>query len=169
MAKRELFLVIDIGSTALHIAEFESIDNSLVLHSFDNLEYNEPLNDDNRQDVVAATVRRALASGRFRAKVANISISGQAAFMRFVKLPPVTDDESSVKKIVEFEAGYYGVKSGAGLGAGEPCHACRIEEDRARIICYRRASGKRIAQSGHALLNDRKAGRMRAGRPEENG
>ena len=83
MAKRELFLVIDIGSTAIHMAEFESMpDNSLILHAFDNLEYNEALSDDNRQDMVAATVRRGLATGKYRAKVASITISGQAAFTR---------------------------------------------------------------------------------------
>src|SRR5210317_1068201 len=105
MAKREHFMVIDIGSTAIHIAEFESMpDNSLVLHSFDNLEYNENLTDENRNEVLTGTIRRSLASGKYKSRIANICISGQSAFMRFVKLPPVTDDESSVKKIVEFEA-----------------------------------------------------------------
>ncbi len=105
MAKRENFLVIDIGSTAIHMAEFESMpDNSLFLHAFDNLEYNESVTEENRRDMISGTVRRALASGKYKSRNANICISGQSAFMRFVKLPPVTDDESSVKKIVEFEA-----------------------------------------------------------------
>ena len=105
MAKRERFLVIDIGSTAIHMAEFESMpDNSLYLYAFDNIEYSESLTEDNRQESISGAVERALASGKYRARIANVCISGQSAFMRFVKLPPVTDDESSVKKIIEFEA-----------------------------------------------------------------
>ncbi len=105
MAKRELFLVIDIGSTAVHIGEFESTQaGALYLHAFDNIEYPETLTEDNRRDVITGVVRRAISTGKYRSRNANVCVSGQSAFMRFVKLPPVTDDEQSVRQIVAFEA-----------------------------------------------------------------
>ncbi len=105
MAKRERFLVIDIGSTAVHVGEFDSGQNdSLILLAFDNVEYSESLTEQNRADVISEAIQRALATGKYSSKSASICVSGQAAFMRFVKLPPVTDDEASVRQIVAFEA-----------------------------------------------------------------
>ncbi len=105
MAKLERFLVIDIGSTAVHVGEFETLANdTLVLLGFDNMEYNEPLTEQNRTEVISEAIDRAMATGKYSSKSANLCVSGQAAFMRFVKLPPVTDDETSVRQIVQFEA-----------------------------------------------------------------
>ena len=105
MAKRERFLVIDIGSMALHIAEFESTTSGgLILFESMNIEYTQAINEQNRTDIISEAIGTALETGKFQSKKVAICISGQSAFMRFVKLPPITDDEESVKKIVQHEA-----------------------------------------------------------------
>ena len=105
MAKRDRILILDIGSTAIHAGEFEYLGSGgLVLHSFCNVEYTENLTEANRTMVIGAALRRALEDGKFSTQRCSICVSGQAAFMRFVKLPPVSEEESRVRQIVEYEA-----------------------------------------------------------------
>jgi len=106
MAKKDRSLVIDIGSTAVHVAEFEyAPSGDMILHAFATAEFPESLTESNRPQIIGAAVRQAMASASFSdTKTASICVSGQAAFMRFVKLPPVTEDEKSVRQIVEYEA-----------------------------------------------------------------
>jgi len=106
MAKRERILVLDIGSTAIHAGEFE-IDpqsSTMTLMATDNVEFPEYPNENNRSFIVANALQSVMQSGKFTSKNAAICVSGQAAFMRFVKLPPVTEDDASVRQIVEYEA-----------------------------------------------------------------
>lgn len=106
MAKKERTLVLDIGSTAIHAGEF-SIDpqtGTMTLEALDNIEFPEYPNEGNRTMIISNALRSVVESGKFTAKNASICVSGQAAFMRFVKLPPVTEDDASVRQIVEYEA-----------------------------------------------------------------
>ena len=105
MAKTDRVLVIDIGSTGLRIAEFEYPQTGgLAMLAFDHIEYPEHLNETNRTLVVASALQTALETGSYTSTRAAICVSGQAAFMRFVKLPPVSEEESRIKQIVEYEA-----------------------------------------------------------------
>ena len=101
MAKKERSLVLDIGSTALHMAEFEYQQAGLmILHAFSVIEYDEAPNEGNRTQVISAALRKALDEKKFtEIKTCSLCVSGQAAFMRFVKLPPVAEEESRVTKI----------------------------------------------------------------------
>ncbi|MCH2174163.1 MAG: pilus assembly protein PilM [Lentisphaeria bacterium] len=105
MAKRERFIVLDVGSTALHMGEFETtLAGVLELHAYDVIEYEEVMNEQNRILVLKDAIEKAIATGKYQAKSASICVSGQAAFMRFVKLPPVADSQDGVQQLVEFEA-----------------------------------------------------------------
>ncbi|MCJ8330132.1 MAG: pilus assembly protein PilM, partial [Lentisphaeria bacterium] len=105
MAPKDKFIVVDVGSTSVHLAEFETPPGSpLILLAFDSVEYAEAMSEQNRTEIITDAISAALETGKFTSRIANVCISGQSAFMRFVKLPPVTDDESSVKQIIEFEA-----------------------------------------------------------------
>ena len=105
MAKKERRLVLDIGSTALHAGEFEyDASGGITLRSFTSVEYTENLTETNRTMVISSALRTAIQEGQFTTKAAYLCVSGQAAFMRFVKLPPVTEEESRVRQIVEYEA-----------------------------------------------------------------
>lgn len=106
MAKKERTLVLDIGSTAIHAGEFEiePQSGSMTLLAIENVEFPEYPNENNRSLIISNALERVMESGKFSAKKAAICVSGQAAFMRFVKLPPVTEDDSSIRQIVEYEA-----------------------------------------------------------------
>ncbi len=105
MAKRDRILVLDIGSTAIHAGEFDYLGSgAIVLRAFTNVEYTENLTETNRTMVINSALRRAMEEGKFTSKRCSICVSGQAAFMRFVKLPPVTEEASRVRQIVEYEA-----------------------------------------------------------------
>ena len=103
MARAERILAIDIGSTGLRIAEF-SIGDGLTLHAYQSVEYDEHLSDSNRTLVISTALKQGLGEGNFSTKRAAVCVSGQAAFMRFVKLPPVSEEESRIRQIVEYEA-----------------------------------------------------------------
>lgn len=106
MARKDRTLVLDIGATAVHMGEFEiPAGGGLILQAFANVEYSEPLTEGNRSLVISSAIRKALEDGNFtKMRHASVCVSGQAAFMRFVKLPPVTEEESRVRQIVEYEA-----------------------------------------------------------------
>lgn len=105
MARVDRSLAIDIGSSAVRVCEFEYPPaGGLVLHGFQNVEFADQLSEANRTDVVTKALTEALEAGDFQTNRASICVSGQAAFMRFVNLPPVSEDESRIKQIVEYEA-----------------------------------------------------------------
>ncbi len=105
MAKSNRILALDIGATGIKAAEFEMGDESLpVLQNFAIAEYGDELTEDTRQFLVRDTLGRILKENSFAAKTAYLSISGQFTLTRFVKLPPVAEEESRVRQIVEFEA-----------------------------------------------------------------
>ena len=105
MAKSSRVLALDIGASSIKLAEFMyDSDNSPILLSFDYREYGEELNEGTRGFVITSVLSEMLAAGHYGSNKALISISGQYALTRFVPLPPVAEEESRVRQIVEFEA-----------------------------------------------------------------
>ena len=105
MAKLDRSLAIDIGSTAVRVSEFEFPANGgLILHGFQQADYVDQVSEANRTDVITKALAEALEEGNFSTRKASVCVSGQAAFLRFVNLPPVSEEESRIKQIVEYEA-----------------------------------------------------------------
>lgn len=105
MAKSNRVLAVDIGAASIKIAEFEYAANGrILLLAFDYQEYGEELSDENRSFTISSVLGDILARNNFAARQALICLSGQFALTRFVKLPPVSEEESRVRQIVEFEA-----------------------------------------------------------------
>jgi type IV pilus assembly protein PilM len=106
MAKISQQLTIDIGSTGIRMGEFEypQAGESMILHRFKVVEYAEQITEANRHVVISDAIRSAYEEGGFTTNRCSVSVSGQAAFMRFVKLPPVREEEARIKQIVEYEA-----------------------------------------------------------------
>lgn len=105
MAYAERVLALDIGASSIKAAEFEySARGEITLVNFGQKEYTEELNDANRTAVLSGLIRDLLQEKGFASRKALVSLSGQSAFIRFVKLPPVSDEERRVRQIVEFEA-----------------------------------------------------------------
>lgn len=105
MARAERILAIDIGATSIKIGEFEySGREAVTLANFAYREYEEELTDSSRSVVVAGLLRQMIVENNFVARRVLLSISGQSAFTRFVRLPPFSDDQTRIRQIVEFEA-----------------------------------------------------------------
>ena len=106
MARLSRILALDIGASSIKAAEFEYPAGGalMTLAAFDYREYGEDLSEENRSVLIATTLREMMSGGRFTARKAVLAISGQFALIRFVKLPPVAEEESRVRQIVEFEA-----------------------------------------------------------------
>ena len=104
MAASDSILSIDVGAWSVKVGEFENSSSGIELKDFGYAEYTKPITDENRTEQVAKALEKVIAEKNFTAKKANISISGQLAFIRFVKLPPIEEDESRVRQVVEFEA-----------------------------------------------------------------
>lgn len=105
MAKSSRVLALDIGASSIKLAEFAyGADNTMTLLSFDHREYEEELTEGTRGFVITSVLSDMLAAGNYGSNKALVSISGQYALTRFVPLPPVAEEESRVRQIVEFEA-----------------------------------------------------------------
>jgi type IV pilus assembly protein PilM len=105
MARSKRILALDIGAASIKAAEFEYPgDGNIILHAFDYREYGREVTEDTRSVAVAGLLREMIAANGFAAREALVCISGQFALTRFVKLPPVAEEENRVRQIVEFEA-----------------------------------------------------------------
>ena len=102
MAKVDSVLAMDIGNDSLKLAEFSYDNGHVTLEQFAFAEYN--ISDGEGGAQLAVALKELLNENDFSTKKVNLSISGQSAFIRFVKLPPVGNDPVKVKQIVEFEA-----------------------------------------------------------------
>jgi len=105
MPSTDLILAIDIGADTLKLAEFSyPPSGGVALEKFACTEFGGEL----KEDELMAAMKEALASSfaehGFTAKKVILSISGQAAFIRFVKLPPIGEEEHRVRQVVEYEA-----------------------------------------------------------------
>ena len=104
MAHVERVLALDIGASSLKAGEFEYSAAGITLVGFGLREYGEELSETNRDTLIGANLRQLIAEHGFSARKVLVSISGQSAFIRFVKLPPVSEEEKRIRQIVEFEA-----------------------------------------------------------------
>jgi type IV pilus assembly protein PilM len=105
MARTEKILALDIGASSIKVGEFDcSSRGGSVLTGFAMREYGEELNEGNRSVIIASLLRQILEEEHFTAREALLSISGQSALTRFVKLPPMAGEEKRIRQIVEFEA-----------------------------------------------------------------
>ena len=105
MAKENTILAIDVGGSSLKMAEFTAgASGALVLDGYAVQEYDESYVQGDFLDGFAVTYRKMLQDNAFSAKSVRISISGQAAFSRLSKLPPLAGQREQLAKIIEFEA-----------------------------------------------------------------
>ncbi|OGV49582.1 MAG: hypothetical protein A2X49_06365 [Lentisphaerae bacterium GWF2_52_8] len=105
MPAPELVLCIDIGGDSLKAAEFSFPQGGgIILERFAFSEYGGDLKEEELLDALSSAMADIFANNGFEAKRVHISISGQSAFVRFVKLPPVGEEEERVRQIVEYEA-----------------------------------------------------------------
>ncbi len=105
MASSDRILSIDIGAGTIRMAEFEYSSAGMTLHAFDWRCFD--ATSDSEQDrtmQIAAAIKDMLVANKFTVKKAHVCTSGQSAFVRFVKLPPVSGDEARIKKVVQYEA-----------------------------------------------------------------
>jgi type IV pilus assembly protein PilM len=105
MPSSDLILAIDIGADTLKLAEFSyPPTGGVALEKFACTEFGGEL----KEEELMAAMKEALASSfaehNFTARNVILSISGQAAFIRFVKLPPIGEEEHRVRQVVEYEA-----------------------------------------------------------------
>jgi len=105
MATNDTILAIDIGACSLKIASFSFPQaGGLVLEGFYFNEFAGDLKDEEYKDALRDALQEAVSEIDFSAKDVYFTFSGQSAFIRFVKLPPVGEEEDRIKQIVEFEA-----------------------------------------------------------------
>jgi type IV pilus assembly protein PilM len=98
------FLAVDIGAYTIKLGEFVSTGSgnlSLVNFGQAKLEL-DPSSEENRNPVIASTLKNLIAERRIQAKRVAISVSGQAVLTRFMKLP--ASDESKIGQMVKYEA-----------------------------------------------------------------
>ena len=104
MASNDQILSIDIGAWSIKLGEFENASDGLTMKQFGYGEYSSLMTDDNRADLIKDTLKKIIDEKQITTKKAYLSLSSQLAFTRFVKLPPIEENEERVKQIVEFEA-----------------------------------------------------------------
>ena len=105
MAKNESILVVDIGACSLKMASFSFPgDNRLVLEKFAYTEFAGDLDAEDYKVALREALHSIIAENNFTEKKVYFSFSGQSAFIRFVKLPPIGGEEGRVRQVVEFEA-----------------------------------------------------------------
>ena len=104
MASSDQILSIDIGAWSIKLGEFENAPDGLTMKQFGYGEYSKLMTDENRSELIKETLQKIIDEKQLTTKKAYISLSSQLAFTRFVKLPPIEENEERVKQIVEFEA-----------------------------------------------------------------
>jgi type IV pilus assembly protein PilM len=102
----ETRLAIDIGAASIKIAEF-SFPNPKVM-TLEKFVYEEYAGESDsieaRLPLLETTLKNVLAANKFKSKKAYLSISGQTTFIRFIKLPPASEQEQQINQLVAFEA-----------------------------------------------------------------
>lgn len=105
MAKKELILAIDIGADSIKMAEFSyPPSGGIILEKFAFTEFGGDLKDEELFASLEEALRNTLLENNFEASKVYLSISGESAFIRVVKLPPIGNEEEKVRQIVEYEA-----------------------------------------------------------------
>jgi len=104
MLKQERILALDIGASALKMAEFVALRSGgveLVNFGIGSLEI-DPQSDADRSTYLTTTIKEIMQDRGMRPGPVLLSVSGQSVFSRFVKLPPV--DRDKVYQIILYEA-----------------------------------------------------------------
>ncbi len=106
MAKNNSVLAIDIGSESLKIAEFTYPQSGgMVLENFAFVEYSDySIEDNDTFEYLGELFQGAIDDNAFSSKNVYVTLSGQSAFVRPVKLPVAGDDIAQVRQMVEYEA-----------------------------------------------------------------
>ncbi len=104
MAATERFLSIDIGAGNIRMAEFEYANGNMILQAFDWRRIDSSESGASRVQIVSDAIKDMTIENNFTVKKAHVCTSGQAALIKFVKLPPITGDESKIHRTVQFEA-----------------------------------------------------------------
>ncbi|MDD5596602.1 MAG: pilus assembly protein PilM [Victivallaceae bacterium] len=105
MAKENRVLTIDIGSDCLKMAEFVyPPEGGIKLEKFAFLEYDEEYKDRELAEQFTHAYRKLLDGNEFLARKVRVAISGQSAFSRLSKLPPLGGDVQHIEQIIEYEA-----------------------------------------------------------------
>lgn len=106
MAKdKNTVLAVDIGGDSLKMAEFSfPAAGGMTLEKFAIAEYDNDQKDADFADVFSSVYNRLLAENNFVSRGLRIAISGQLAFTRLSKLPPLGEDKGRIEQIVEYEA-----------------------------------------------------------------
>jgi type IV pilus assembly protein PilM len=104
MASSDQILAIDVGAWSIKLGEFDNAQDGLTMKQFSYGEYSAHMTDENRGVLIKETLQKLLDEKTYLSKTVYLSLSSQLAFTRFVKLPPIDENEERVKQIVEFEA-----------------------------------------------------------------
>ncbi len=105
MAKIDTILAIDIGACSLKVASFSyPASGGLVLEKFAYKEFAGDLQDEEYKIALSEALHEIVDENSFIDKTVYFSFSGQLAFIRFVKLPPLGEEEGRVRQVVEYEA-----------------------------------------------------------------
>ena len=106
MAKEDRILAIDVGGDSLKLAEFVYPDDGgVILEKFAFAEYELDLDnaeadsEDDFAEKFEDSLRTLLDEHDFIAKKVRMSISGQSAFIRLAKLPPLGDEKAGYIKL----------------------------------------------------------------------
>ncbi len=103
MAEAQSTIALNIGSQRIAMAVFESTKSgALVLKAFDSESIlADPATESSRALQIKTAIAELVGRAKVKGKV-RYAISGQSVFIRFVKLPPLDDD--NIEQLVTFEA-----------------------------------------------------------------
>jgi len=105
MSKTDSILAIDIGACSLKIASFTYPQSGgMIMESFTFSEFAGDLKEEEYRIAFREALHSAIAENDFTPESVYFSFSGQSAFIRFVKLPPIGGEEGRIKQVVEYEA-----------------------------------------------------------------
>lgn len=111
MASADYMLCIDVGASSIKAAEFSyTPTGEMLMERFAFKEFSVPesalqniIETDSRVDLLEA-LNEVLEQNHFRSKKVCLSLSGHDAYIRFVKVPAMVNDEKKIRQIIEFEA-----------------------------------------------------------------
>ena len=103
MATGNKILTIDVGGDSLKMAEFSFAGGAIVLTGF-AFRHFDPKNENGDSPTFEQVYREMLAENGFTARDVRLSLAAQNSFQRLSKLPPMLGNQSSINKIVEYEA-----------------------------------------------------------------
>ena len=107
--KKPNILCIDIGGDTIKAGEFAYTESgTMTLVKFAYAEYgfgeDSTTNTDAYLYAMLIELKKIIVENHFTAKIVNVSVSGQNALIRFVKIPALTENAEKIQQIIEFEA-----------------------------------------------------------------